>query len=92
MIWSAMTVLMLRDYLSKKSKSEKSGPLTQEERAEKEKILAELPRWEWRPMGYLKHPKELAKFGAMWLGMLPFILLLLPVIVLGMLLPDPNRK
>lgn len=92
MIWSAMTVLLLRDYLAKKKMSEKAGPLTEEERAEREKIWAELPRWEWRPMWYLKHPKELAKFGAMWFGMLPFILLLLPMIVLAMLLPDPGRK
>jgi hypothetical protein len=91
--WIAMTPLCLRDYFAKKKESRKKGPLTEHERAEIEKMRAELPRKELQPAWwYFLHPREGAKLGATGLLMLPFAIIFLPIILILHLLPDPNRK
>ncbi|MBL9183615.1 MAG: hypothetical protein JNN17_15860 [Verrucomicrobiaceae bacterium] len=91
--WIAMTLLCLRDYFARKEESKKRGPLTEQERAEMEKMLAGLPRKDLKPAWwYFLHPIESAKLGVTGLLTLPFIIILLPMILLLYVLPDPNRK
>ena len=57
--WAAMTLLCLRDYFAKRRESKEKGPLNEQERAEMEKVRAELPRNDLKPAWwYLLQPKE----------------------------------
>ena len=91
--WIAMALLCLRDYFAKKKESKGKGPLTEQERAELEKMRAELPRKELRPAWwYFLHPREGAKLGVTGLLILPFAIIFLPMVLMLYVLPDPNRK
>jgi hypothetical protein len=91
--WTGLTLLFVRDYVVKLRDSRRKGPLSEEERREKEAVFAHLPHKEVKSVSwYLRHPRELRMLGFSAAIILPFLVIFLPMVLLGILLPDPNRK
>ncbi len=91
--WTAMTALGLRDYFRRRRETKEKGPLNEQEREEVEQVRAVLPRKEMKPAWwYFFYPKEGARLGGTVLLVLPFAVIFLPMVLIMILLPNPNRK